>query len=78
MASAAYHGGMRWIKERVEAVIQLRCVEANDDFDRFTEFARNRIQAQALTEAIVCPSQANLSLSPLSELPPDLGRPAPC
>lgn len=37
------HGGMRWIKERVEAIVQLRCIEANGDFERFTEFVRRRL-----------------------------------
>ena len=29
------HGGMRWIKERAEAVLQLRCIEINGDWDAF-------------------------------------------
>lgn len=37
------HGGMRWIKERVEAIVQLRCIEANGDFDRFLEFVHRRL-----------------------------------
>lgn len=37
------HGGMRWIKERVEAVVQLRCIEANGDFERFSEFVHRRL-----------------------------------
>jgi len=31
------HGGMRWIKERAESVLQLRCVDANGDWDAFVE-----------------------------------------
>ena len=53
------HGGMRWIKERVEALIQLRCIEANGDFDRFTEFAHRRIQAQALADATISRVQSS-------------------
>jgi hypothetical protein len=53
------HGGMRWIKERVEAVVQLRCIEANGDFDRFTDFAHHRIQAQAHGDATICRLQSN-------------------
>ena len=53
------HGGMRWIKERVEALVQLRCIEANCDFDRFAEFAHRRIQAQALSDAIICRIQSS-------------------
>ena len=53
------HGGMRWIKERVEALIQLRCIEANGDFDHFTEFAHRRIQAQALADATISRVQSS-------------------
>ena len=28
------HGGMRWIRERAEALLQLRCIEINGDWDR--------------------------------------------
>lgn len=39
-------GGMRWIKERAEALLQLRCIDANGDWqlfvDRVHEHARNR------------------------------------
>ena len=31
------HGGMRWIKERAEALLQLRCIDANGDWDQFIE-----------------------------------------
>jgi hypothetical protein len=34
-------GGMRWIRERAEAVIQLRCIELNGDWDRFIEFVHD-------------------------------------
>jgi hypothetical protein len=53
------HGGMRWIKERVEALVQLRCIEANGDFDRFTEFVHRRMQAQARSDATICRLQSN-------------------
>ena len=32
------HGGMRWIKERAEAVLQLRCIDANGDWDAFVGY----------------------------------------
>ena len=41
-------GGMRWIKERAEALLQLRCIDANGDWDAFTEW----VHAQARTLAI--------------------------
>lgn len=43
------HGGMRWIKERAEAVLQLRCIEINGDWDAFIDRVHddNRRQAAA-------------------------------
>ncbi len=40
------HGGMRWIKERVEAIVQLRCIEANGDWDPFLDFVHDRMNAE--------------------------------
>jgi hypothetical protein len=31
------HGGMRFIKERAEALLQLRCIEINGDWDAFID-----------------------------------------
>ena len=36
-------GGMRWIKERAEALLQLRCIEINGDWDNFVSFAHRRL-----------------------------------
>lgn len=36
-------GGMRWIKERAEALLQLRCIEINGDWDAFLKFTHSRI-----------------------------------
>jgi len=41
------HGGMRWIKERAEALLQLRCIEANGHWDAFIDRVHDRIQAEA-------------------------------
>ena len=41
------HGGMRWIEERIEAIVQLRCIEANGDWDHFVAFVHDRMQAEA-------------------------------
>ena len=30
--------GMRWIPERAEALLRLRCIELNGDWDRFFEW----------------------------------------
>ena len=40
-------GGMRWIKERAEHLLQLRCIEVNSDWDAFIEFAHDRTREQA-------------------------------
>lgn len=40
-------GGMRWIKERAEALLQLRCIEVNNDWEAFITFVHDRIQSQA-------------------------------
>jgi hypothetical protein len=44
------HGGMRWIRERVEVVVQLRCIELNGDWDRFVEFVHRRLWAESLVD----------------------------
>jgi hypothetical protein len=49
-------GGMRWIKERAEHLLQLRCIEVNDDWDAFIEFVHDRTREQAQRE------RRNLSL----------------
>lgn len=41
------HGGMRWIKERVEALVQLRCIEINGHWDAFIARVHDRLQADA-------------------------------
>jgi hypothetical protein len=45
-------GGMRWIKERAEALLQLRCIEVNDDWDAFITYVNQKTirQAQRLQE----------------------------
>ena len=36
------HGGMRWIKERCEALVQLRCVDINGEWEAFTDWVHER------------------------------------
>lgn len=43
-------GGMRWIKERAEALLQLRCIEVNDDWEAFITFVHDRTREQAQQE----------------------------
>lgn len=40
-------GGMRWIKERAEALLQLRCIEINGHWEKFIEFVHEQIQAES-------------------------------
>jgi hypothetical protein len=40
------HGGMRWIKERAEAVLQLRCIEVNGDWEAFVARVHDNARAQ--------------------------------
>lgn len=40
-------GGMRWIKDRAEALLQLRCIEVNDDWDAFISFVHDKTSRQA-------------------------------
>ena len=39
--------GMRWIKERAEHLLQLRCIEVNGDWDAFIEFVHDKTREQA-------------------------------
>jgi hypothetical protein len=42
------HGGMRWIRERVEAIVQLRCIEINGQWDDFEAFVHRRMHERAV------------------------------
>lgn len=44
------HGGMRWIRERAEALLQLRCIELNGDWDGFIQRAHDRVRQQGLEQ----------------------------
>lgn len=41
-------GGMRWIRERAQALLQLRCIEINGDWDAFVEFVQARLLCDSL------------------------------
>jgi hypothetical protein len=43
------HGGMRWIKERAEALLQLRCIDANGDWAAFVKLVHDKTRATAIT-----------------------------
>jgi len=46
------HGGMRWIKERVEALVQLRCIEINGHWDAFVAKVHDRLKADAIATGL--------------------------
>ncbi len=47
-------GGMRWIKERAETLLQLRCIAVNDDWYAFISFVHDKTKMQAqLTHKII-------------------------
>lgn len=66
------HGGMRWIKERVEALVQLRCIEINGHWDRFVASVHDRLKADAL----VTGERPRLQTQSPAPLPAVLDRPA--
>ena len=67
------HGGMRWIKERVEALLQLRCIEINGHWDAFVASVNGRLKAEGLATGVRLRLQSN---SP-APLPAVLKTPAP-
>lgn len=40
------HGGSRWIKERAEALLHLRCMEVNGDWEAFENYVHGRIKTE--------------------------------
>ncbi len=56
-------GGMRWIKERAEALLQLRCIEVNNDWEAFMTFVHDTVRDQAQRE------RTNLSLKSTTPAP---------
>ena len=42
-------GGSRWIRERAEPLLQLRCIEANGDWDKFIEWVHDDHRNRAHT-----------------------------
>ena len=44
------NGGMRWIKERAEAVLQLRCIEVNGDWEAFVARVHDNARGEMLEQ----------------------------
>ncbi len=60
-------GGMRWIRERAEAVVQLRCIELNGDWDRFVAFVHDGVQRRGHQHGVSVRIQQN-EPAPLPEV----------
>lgn len=50
IASRFDKGGMRWIKERSEALLQLRCIEINGDWDAFISFVQDELEKKTMED----------------------------
>jgi hypothetical protein len=61
------HGGMRWIKERVEALLQLRCIEINGHWDQFVETVNERLKKEGMANGLR-PRLQSTSPAPLPTL----------
>jgi hypothetical protein len=44
------NGSMRWIRERAEALLQLRCIEINGHWSQFVEFVAQELQQSAAVD----------------------------
>lgn len=47
------HGGMRWIRERAEALLKLRCIAFNGDWDAFIDYVHEKLHASARHGAVM-------------------------
>ncbi len=65
------NGGMRWIRQRAQALLQLRCIHINGDWDAFIDFAYDRMFSKAREEM-----KAPVLLTQSAPALPDLGRAA--
>lgn len=61
------HGGCRWIKERAEALLQLRCIAVNGDWEDFTNYVHDRMRAETENKGILLRLQSRTP-APLPEL----------
>jgi hypothetical protein len=52
IAKRCDHGGMRWIRQRAQAVIQLRCIDVNGHWGDFISWTFTRLQARGRTQGV--------------------------
>jgi hypothetical protein len=60
-------GGMRWIKERAEAVLQLRCIDANGDWSAFVARVHEQARESATSTGVPVRLQQRVP-APLPEI----------
>ena len=60
-------GGSRWIRERAEALLQLRCMDKNGDFDAFIQWVHDDCRSSSLRDGQPVRVQQKVA-SPLPEL----------
>lgn len=53
------HGGMRWVRERAEALLQLRCVDINGQWEKLLTFVQGKIAAEAQASGSIVRIQQN-------------------
>jgi len=58
-------GGMRWIRERAQAVLQLRCIEINGHWDDFIRWTQTQLHA---TSSPIAPRLLRTSPAPIMDL----------
>ncbi|MFT5460126.1 MAG: hypothetical protein ACI9K2_006641, partial [Myxococcota bacterium] len=59
IAKRCDQGGMRWTRERAQAVIQLRCVDVNGHWVEFAKWSMARMQESARAEGRAVRLQTN-------------------
>jgi hypothetical protein len=60
IAKRCDHGGMRWIRQRAQAVIQLRCIDVNRHWHEFVRWALTRLRTTALANGSRARLQTNI------------------
>ncbi len=65
IAKRCDHGGMRWIRQRAQPIIQLRCIDVNGHWHEFVSWALARLRTAALANG----QRARLQTNTPAKLP---------
>lgn len=60
------YGSMRWIRERAQPLLQLRCIEINGDWDAYLDFVRKRLDS-TVQEQLHAPTILTSQAKPLPQ-----------